>query len=79
MTYATFGVFQYILSHQRYAKIKNKPKRVKGTRRKTFSAKKSGSSNSGPAGPATTTLATFSTGGHKAARRKQGNIVVSVL
>ena len=35
---------------------------------------KSGSSNSGPAGPATTALATFPTGGHKAARHIQGNM-----
>ena len=37
-------------------------------------AKKSGSSNSGPDGPATTALATFQSGGHKAARHIQGNM-----
>ena len=51
---------------------KNKPKGEKGTRRKTYSAKKSGTSSSGPAGPATTALATFPTGGHKAQRHIQG-------
>ena len=35
---------------------------------------KSGPSNSGPAGPAATALATFPTGGHKAARHIQGNM-----
>ena len=35
---------------------------------------KSGSSNSGPAGRATTALATFPTGGHNAVRHIQGTM-----
>ena len=73
MTCAMFGVFQYILSHQRYAKRKISQKEKKGHGRKILS-QKNGSSNSGPAGPATTAFATFPTGSHKAARHIQGNM-----
>ena len=38
---------------------------------------KSGTSSSGPAGPATTALATFPTGGHKAERHIQGYMYMS--
>ena len=69
MICATFGI---VASEVRSKK--NEPKGEKGTRRKTYSAKKIGPSNSGPAGPATTALATFPTGGLKAARHIQGNM-----
>ena len=68
-----WGVSVYIVASE-VPSNKNKPKGEKKTRRKTYSAKKSGSSNSGHAGPATTALATFPTGGHKAARHIQGNM-----
>ena len=57
------------MSHQRYSQIKISQKEKKG-----HSAKESGSSYSGPAGPATMALATFTTSGHKAARYIQGNM-----
>ena len=68
-----WNVSVYIVASEVRSK-KNKPKKDKGTRRKTYSARKSGSSNSGPARTATTALATFPTGGHKAARHIQGNM-----
>ena len=73
MTCTTFGVFQYILSHQRYAQRKISQKEKRDTVENIL-GQKSGSSSSGPAGLATTALATFPTGGHKAARHIQGNM-----
>ena len=71
MTCSTFGVFQYILSHQRYAQRKISQNEKKGHGGKHTRPKKSRSSNSGPA---TTALASFPTGSHKAARQIQGNL-----
>ena len=73
MTCATFRVFQYILSHQRNSKRKISQKEKKGHSGNLLS-QKSRANNSGPAGPATTALAIFPTGGHKAARHIQGNM-----
>ena len=70
MTCATFGVFRYILSHQRYAQRKISQKEKKGHGGKHTRPKV----GPGPAGPATTALATFPTGGYKAARHIQGNV-----
>ena len=63
----------------KYCRIRGTLKEKQAKRRKRDTAvnilgQKRGSSNSGPAGPATTALATFPTGGHKAASHIQGNM-----
>ena len=57
------------------SEVRSKNKKAKTRKRDTaenISGQKSGSSSSGPARPAT--MATFPTGGHKAARHIQGNM-----